>query len=192
MKIFRTLLCTLCQNCLSHSICNYVASTALMVQWRHISSESAVPIMFQLLLIFVAKRDAQSKAWDILLVLTSVAGNLCNKCPNSYSNKTAVKVILSKRSLVSIEQQSPRRPCDILVANVGPEVAKTAKTAKIAKCVKKCAKLKMFKTALSGLANKVPVEECARVFCVCQSVVPVSPGLFRPRGLAQLCPAFSS
>ena len=52
-------------------------------------------------------------AWDILLVLTSVAGNLCNKCPNSYSNKTAVKVILSMRSLVSIEQQSPRRPCDM-------------------------------------------------------------------------------
>ena len=65
------------------------------------------------ILIFVAKRDAQSKAWDILLVLTSVAGYLCNKCPSSYLNKTAVKVILSMRSLVSIEQQSPRRPCDI-------------------------------------------------------------------------------
>ena len=37
------------------------------------------------------------------------------------------------RSLVSIEQQSPRRPCDILVINVGPEVAKTAKTVKTAK-----------------------------------------------------------
>ena len=59
------------------------------------------------------KCDVQSKAWDILLVLTSVAGNLCNKCPNGYSNKTAVKVILSMQSLVSIEQQSPRRPCDI-------------------------------------------------------------------------------
>ena len=58
------------------------------------------------------KYDAKSKAWDILLVLTSVAGNLCNKSPSSYSNKTAVKVILSMRSLVSIEQQSPRRPCD--------------------------------------------------------------------------------
>ena len=29
MKIFRTMLCTLCQNYLSYSICNYVASTAL-------------------------------------------------------------------------------------------------------------------------------------------------------------------
>ena len=48
------------------------------------------------------------------------------------------------RSLVSIKQQSPRRPCDILVANVGPEIAKTAKTAK---CAKKCAKLKMFKNS---------------------------------------------
>ena len=51
------------------------------------------------------------------------------------------------RSLVSIEQQSSRRPCDILVANVGPEIAKTAKTTKTAKCVKKCAKLKMFKNS---------------------------------------------
>ena len=29
----------------------------------------------------IAKYDAQPIAWDILLVLTSVAGNLCNKCP---------------------------------------------------------------------------------------------------------------
>ena len=65
------------------------------------------------ILIFVAKCDAQSKEWDILLVLTSVAGNLCNKCPSGYSNKTAVQVILSMQSLVSIKQQSPRRPCDI-------------------------------------------------------------------------------
>ena len=65
-----------------------------------------------LLLVTTVKYDAQSKAWDILLVLTSVAGNLCNKCPSSYSNKTAVKVIFSMRSLVSIEQQSPRRLCD--------------------------------------------------------------------------------
>ena len=64
------------------------------------------------ILIFVAKCDAKSKAWDILLVLTSVAGNLCNKCPSGYLNKTAVKVSLSMWSLVSIEQQSPRRPCD--------------------------------------------------------------------------------
>ena len=66
-----------------------------------------------MLLVTTVKYDAQSMAWDILLVLTSVAGNLCNKCPSGYSNKTAVKVILSMRSLVSIEQQSPRRPCDI-------------------------------------------------------------------------------
>ena len=48
---------------------------------------------------------------------TSVAGNLCNKCPSSYLNKTAVKVILSMRSLVSIKQQSPRRPCDITMVS---------------------------------------------------------------------------
>ena len=88
----------------------------IVAQWRHISSESAVALLFHLcshILVFVAKCDAQSKAWDILLVSTSVAGNLCNKCPSGYSNKSAVKVILSIRSLVSIEQQSPRRPCDI-------------------------------------------------------------------------------
>ena len=141
------------------------------------------------MLVTTVKCDAQSKAWDILLVLTSVVGNLCNKSPSGYSNKTAVKVILSMRSLVSIEQQSPRRPCDILVANVGPEVAKTAKTAK---CVKNVQSSKCSTQHFQGLANKVPVKECARVFCVCQSVVPASPGLFRPRGLAQPCPAFPS
>ena len=131
-------------------------------------------------------------AWDILLVLTSVAGNLCNKCPSGYSNKTAVKVILSMWSLGSIEQQSPRRPCDILVANVGPEVAKTAKTVKTAKCVKNVQSWKCSKQHFQGLASKVTVKECARVFCVCQGVVPASPGLFRPRGLAQPSPAFPS
>ena len=51
---------------------------------------------------------------------------------------------------------------------------------------------KCSKQQFQGLANKVPVKECARVFCVYQSVVPASPGLFRPRGLAQPCPAFPS
>ena len=103
----------------SHSIYLFLA------QWRHISSESAVALLFSfpsncvniwqqnVLAVLIAKCDAQLKAWDILLVLTSVAGNLCNKCLSGYSNKTAIKVILSMRSLVSIEQQSPRRPCDI-------------------------------------------------------------------------------
>ena len=132
------------------------------------------------------KYDAQSKAWDILLVLTSVAGNLCNKCPSGYSHKTAVKVILSMRSLVSIKQQSPRRPCDILVANVGSEVAKTAKTAK---CVKKCAKLKMFKTALSGVSQQSSCQG------VCQSVLCVSECCTsqpRPIQAQRPCPAFPS
>ena len=138
------------------------------------------------ILIFVAKHDAQSKAWDILLVLTSVAGNLCNKCPNSYSNKTAVKVILSKRSLVSIKQQSPRRSSDILVANVGPEVAKTAK---IAKCVKKCAKLKMFKTALSGVSQQSSCQGvCQSVLCVSECCTSQS----RPVQVQRPCPALSS
>ena len=66
----------------------------IVAQWRHIFSESAVSSMLQMYLISL-KYDAKLKAWDILFVLTSVAGNLCNKCPSGYSNKTAVKVILS-------------------------------------------------------------------------------------------------
>ena len=57
------------------------------------------------------KYDAELIASDILLVLTIVAGNLCNKCPkrlleqnSSYSDYFNV---------VSMEQQSPRRPVDI-------------------------------------------------------------------------------
>ena len=132
------------------------------------------------------KYDAKSKAWDILLVLTFVAGNLCNKCPSGYSNKTAVKVILSMRSLVSIEQQSPRRPCDILVANVGPEVARTAKTVK---CVKKCAKLKMFKTALLGVSQQTSCQGvCQSVLCLSECCTSQS----RPDQAQRPCPALSS
>ena len=49
----------------------------IVAQWRHISSESAVSN----LLITTLKYDAQLIAWDILLILIFVAGNLCNKCP---------------------------------------------------------------------------------------------------------------
>ena len=83
----------------------------IVAQWRHISSESSVALLLHMCSISI-KCDAKLMAWDILLVLTFVAGNLCNKCPSGYSNKTAVKVIFSMRSLVSIEQQSPRRPCN--------------------------------------------------------------------------------
>ena len=75
----------------------------IVAQWRHISSESAVSIAVTFVLsilisdnrisVITVKCDAQSIAWDILLVITSVAGNLCNKCPkqlleqnSSYSN----------------------------------------------------------------------------------------------------------
>ena len=68
------------------------------------------------------------------------------------------------RSLVSFEQQSPRRPCDILAPNMGPEIAKTAKTVILLinckmshfcpKTVKIGAKLKMTKTALSGVSQQ--------------------------------------
>ena len=63
-----------------------------------------------------------------------------------------------------------------MVANVGPEIAKIAKTAK---CVKKCAKLKMFKTALSGVSQQRSVSVC----CASQ---------FRPVQAQRPCPALSS
>ena len=125
-------------------------------------------------------------AWDILLVLTSVTGNLCNKCPSGYSNKTAVKVILSMQSLVSIKQQSPRMPSDILVANVDPEVTKTAKTAK---CVKNVQSSKCSKQHFQGLANKVPVMECVRVL---YQPVQACSGPEALSSLPQPSPAFSS
>ena len=94
------------------------------------------------------------------------------------------------QSLVSIEQQSPRRPCDILVANVGPKVAKTAKTAKTvkaAKCVKKCAKLKMTKTALSGVCQQSSCQGvCQSVLCVPECFASQS----RPVQAQRPCPAF--
>ena len=58
----------------------------IVAQWRHISSESAVKSVFSfpsncyLTVLISDKYDAQPIAWDILLVLTTVAGNLCNKC----------------------------------------------------------------------------------------------------------------
>ena len=93
------------------------------------------------------------------------------------------------QSLISIKQQSPRRPCDILVANVGPEIVKTAKTAKTAKCVKKCAKLKMSKTGLSGVSQQSSWKG------VCQSVLCVSEcfaSQYRPVQAQRPCPTFPS
>ena len=63
-----------------------------------------------------------------------------------------------------------------MVANVGPEIGKTAKTAKTTKCAKKCAKLKMFKTALSGISQQRSVSVC----CASQ---------FRPVQAQRPCPA---
>ena len=80
------------------------------------------------------------------------------------------------QSLVSIKQQSPRRPCDILVANVGPEIAKTAKTAK---CAKNVQSSKCSKTALSGVSQQRSVSVC----CASQ---------FRPVQAQRPCPALSS
>ena len=94
-----------------------------------------------------------------------------------------------------IKQQSPRRPCDILVANVGPEILKTAKlpklqnVPKLPKNVQSSKSPKITKTALSGLANKVPAKECVGMFSECQSVYS---GPDRPRSLVQSSPAFCS
>ena len=93
-----------------------------------------------------------------------------------------------------IERQSPRRPCDILVANVGPEIAKTAKCAKCANLTKMCQNCKKnvqssksLKITQSGTLRVKPgilkgVSD--RVFCECQSVNP------RPRQAQEPYPAF--
>ena len=60
----------------SHNILLFLMPViqCIVAQWRLVSSESAV-------LVTTDKYDAQPIAWDILLVITIVAGNLCNKCP---------------------------------------------------------------------------------------------------------------
>ena len=89
-------------------------------------------------------------------------------------------MILSMRSLVSIKQQSPKRPCDILVANVGARDCQNCQNCQMCQKMHKAQNVQ--KQHFQGLANKG----------VCQCVVPASSGLFRPRGLAQPCPALSS
>ena len=149
--------------------------------------------------------DAQSKAWDILLELTSVAGILCNKCPKQLleqncSSSTYFNVISG-----FYQTAEPRRPCDILVANVGPKIAITAKTAKTANVPKMCKAQNVQKQHFQGLANKVlerSVPECsvcARVLCqpvqACSGPEALSslpqpsqliPARSGPRSLAQL------
>ena len=61
--------------------------------------------------------------------------------PSGNKLETAVLVTFLARSLALHRTTEPQEACDILVANVGPEIAKTAKCAKIAK---KCAKPKKF------------------------------------------------
>ena len=99
------------------------------------------------------------------------------------------------QSLVSIKQQSPRRPCDILVANVGPEVAKTAKTAKTAKCdilPKMCQKMCKAKNDQNSTFRVSKQSSCQGV---CKSVLCV-PECFasqcRPVQAQWPCPAFPS
>ena len=41
------------------------------------------------ILVTTVKCDAQPIAWDILLVITTVAGNLCNKCPKWLLEKNS-------------------------------------------------------------------------------------------------------
>ena len=73
----------------SHNISLFLMPViqCIVAQWRHTSSESAVTSVFSfplncyLTVLISDKYDAQPIAWDILLVITTVAGNLCNKCP---------------------------------------------------------------------------------------------------------------
>ena len=80
----------------SHNILLFLMPVVqcIVAQWRHISSESTVSNMLQntvkyvptivicnICMQIIAKCDAQPIAWDILLILASVVGKLCNKCP---------------------------------------------------------------------------------------------------------------
>ena len=148
----------------------HILSLFLMPVVQCIVGISPLKVLLHMCLISF-KYDAKSKAWDILLEITSVTGNLCNKCPSSYSNKTAVKVILSMQSLVSIKQQSPRRPWDILVANVGQRLPKLPKLPKLPTVSENVQSSKCSKQHFQGLANKVlersvsKCSVCARGLC---------------------------
>ena len=95
-----------------------------------------------------------------------------------------------------IKRQSPRRPCDILVANVGSEIAKTAKCVTLTKMCQNCQKMckaqkvpKSPKTALSGLSQEL---WCQSVLWVpeCQPKAQTGPGALS--SLPQPQPADSS
>ena len=99
------------------------------------------------------------------------------------------------QSLVSIEQQSPRRPCDIWWPMWGQRLPKLLKLPKLQnvtfypKCAKKCAKLKMTKTALSGVSHQSSCQGvCQSVLCVPECFASQS----RPVQAQRPCPAFSS
>ena len=109
--------CVIPSQCHSFSLFLMPVVQCIVAQGRHISSESAVTIWqqnVQLLLVTLLLSVLQLYshepwiAWDILLVISSVAGNLCNKCPKQPVEQKSS----SSDFNVSIEQQSPRRPCD--------------------------------------------------------------------------------
>ena len=88
--------------CFSHSVHKDVMSLPV---WSHVPSRGSPP----------RKEGSWGEVWG---------GGVFFKyarrwVSEGYSNKTAVKVILSMRSLVSIEQQSPRMPCDITSTKEG-------------------------------------------------------------------------
>ena len=47
--------------------------------------------------------------------MSSVTGNLCNKCPKQLIEQSSSYSDYFNAISVSIEQQSPRRPCDIIL-----------------------------------------------------------------------------
>ena len=127
---------------------------------------------------------------------TGITGNLCNKGPkwlveqnNSYSD------YFNAISGFTSNSRAPGGPVTFWHPIWDQRLPKLLKLQNVTFCpkcvktVKKCAKLKMTKTALLGLANKVPVRECDRVFCECQSV---SPGPGALPSLPQPSPADSS
>ena len=70
----------------SHNILLFLMPViqCIVAQWRHISSESVVSNMLHMC------SHKPWIAWDILLVLTIVAGNLCNKCPKQLLKQNSI------------------------------------------------------------------------------------------------------
>ena len=85
----------------------------IVAQWRHISSESAVS--YSCYMCCPIDSSTVHELHGIFYLWYYLWQEICAiNAQSGYSNKRVVLVIISMQSLVSIKQQSPRRPCDIM------------------------------------------------------------------------------